>query len=174
MFLLKEINNQVCICFEVRASKLNHQPGDICLPGGRIEADETPLQAAIRETQEELNMKNEEIQYIGEMDYFISPFNTIIYAFVSKTEKDIFYPNEDEVENIFWVPVKEFIENPPELYEVSLKHAFNSDFPFHRIKGERDYKFAEGKIPQYFYRVDQYTIWGFTARIVKNFIEKIS
>lgn len=174
MFLLKEIHNEVCICFEVRSSKLRHQPGDICLPGGRLEVNETPLEAAIRETKEELNIEDKDICYIGEMDYFISPFNTIIYAFVSKTEKYICNPNEDEVDHIFWVPIKYLMENPPEIYDVTLKHSFKENFPFHRIKGEKDYKFSEGKLPQYFYKFNQYTIWGFTAKIVKNFVDKLS
>ena len=32
---LVERNNEVCILFEVRAKKLNSQPGDICFPGER-------------------------------------------------------------------------------------------------------------------------------------------
>ena len=42
------------ILYEVRASDLDRQPGEVCFPGGQIEAGETPLEAALRETEEEL------------------------------------------------------------------------------------------------------------------------
>ena len=34
------------LLFEVRSEKLEHQPGDICFPGGGIEEGETPEEAA--------------------------------------------------------------------------------------------------------------------------------
>ena len=63
---LVEINNEVCILFEVRAKKLNSQPGDICFPGGKIDGDETPKEAALREMFEELGIKS--IDIINELD----------------------------------------------------------------------------------------------------------
>ena len=36
------------LIFEVRSEAIRHQPGDICLPGGRLEKDEEPRQAVIR------------------------------------------------------------------------------------------------------------------------------
>ena len=38
------------VLFEVRSANLNRQPGEICFPGGRIEAGETPLAAAVQYT----------------------------------------------------------------------------------------------------------------------------
>ena len=40
------------LLFEVRSEKLEHQPGDICFPGGGIEEGETPEEAALRELTE--------------------------------------------------------------------------------------------------------------------------
>ena len=36
------------VILEVRSEKIDRQPGDICLPGGRLEGDETPEQAAAK------------------------------------------------------------------------------------------------------------------------------
>ena len=44
------------LLFEVRADTLNRQPGEVCFPGGRMEGGETPLQCALRETEEELSL----------------------------------------------------------------------------------------------------------------------
>ena len=40
------------VIFEIRSERITHQPGDICLPGGGLEKDETPVQAAVREMME--------------------------------------------------------------------------------------------------------------------------
>ena len=43
-----------CLLYEVRASSLDRQPGEVCLPGGRMEPGEDPVACALRETWEEL------------------------------------------------------------------------------------------------------------------------
>ena len=46
--------------FEKRAAKIK-QPGDICFPGGRLEAGESVEACALRETFEEIGLENIEI-----------------------------------------------------------------------------------------------------------------
>ena len=53
------------LLLEVR-SQLVKQPGEICFPGGRVEAGETPAETAVRETCEELGLKPEDIEVISE------------------------------------------------------------------------------------------------------------
>ncbi len=67
------------VLFEVRSSKLRHQPREICFPGGRMEAGESSQVAAVRETMEELLLPKENISVIAPMDIFISPF----YLYIS-------------------------------------------------------------------------------------------
>lgn len=172
MILLLEENGEIYILFEKRALNLRSQPGDISLPGGAIEEGETPREAAIRETEEELNISRADIEFIGDMDYFISPYNTIIYPFVGelKNQNNI-NPNKDEVDHVFKVPLKFFKENEPLCHDVELKPQFKDDYPFHLIHGGKDYKFITRKYHQYFYLYEDYVIWGFTAQVIKRFIE---
>lgn len=171
MILIYEESGRDYIVFEVRSKKLKSQPGDICLPGGRIEANETAKDAAIRETIEELNIKEEDLEYIGEMDYFISPYGSIMYPFVAKLKKMPIEPSWDEVDHIFTVPLEFFINIEPLLYELEIGPNLKEDFPYHFIQGGKNYKFSKGNLKQYFYEYNEYNIWGFTAMIIKNFID---
>jgi 8-oxo-dGTP pyrophosphatase MutT (NUDIX family) len=171
MILLSEEGGKTNIVFEVRAFNLRNQPGDICLPGGKVESGETPEEASIRETMEELNLKRDDIKFIGSMDYIVTPYNFIIYPFISKSSKNEIIPNKGEVDHIFKVPIEFFIENPPELYELTLISDPGEEFPYHLIRNGKDYKFRIGKVPEYFYKYKDYVIWGFTALIIKSFID---
>ncbi len=173
MILLQEESGKTNIVFEVRSSNLRHQPGDICLPGGKLELDESPMEASIRETMEELNLIREDIEFLGKMDYVVTPYNFIMYPFVGMLNTNIIEPNKDEVDHIFKVPIEFFIENPPEIYELALMPVPESSFPYELIRNGKDYKFRVGKVPEYFYKYKDYVIWGFTALIIKSFIDII-
>ncbi len=173
MILLNEVGENINIIFEVRALTLKNQPGDVCLPGGKIEKGESPLEAALRETVEELNIDKEKIKIMGQMDYFISPYNFFMHPFVATVEDAVIVPNKEEVDHIFEVPIEFFLENSPTCYEVDIVPSIKGDFPFSLIKNGKNYKFGKGTIPEYFYQYEGKVIWGFTALIVKNFIDII-
>jgi 8-oxo-dGTP pyrophosphatase MutT (NUDIX family) len=173
MLLLLEERGETYLIFEERAHNLRHQPGDICLPGGKIEKFESPKETAIRETMEELNLKSDDIYFIGEMDYFISPYGSIMYPFVAKTSVEKINPSIDEVDHIIKVPIKFFLENDPLSYDMEIAPNLKEDFPYHLVKGGKNYKFSRGKLAQFFYKYEGNVIWGFTAMIVKKFAEII-
>jgi 8-oxo-dGTP pyrophosphatase MutT (NUDIX family) len=173
MLLLLEDKAETYIILEERAHNLRQQPGDICFPGGKIEEFENPKETAIRETMEELNLRNEDISFIGEMDYFISPYGSIMYPFVAKTSIKNINPSKDEVDHIIKVPISYFLQNEPLSYDMEIAPNLKDDFPYHLVKGGKKYKFSKGKLKQYFYKYDGYVIWGFTAMIVKRFAEII-
>ena len=168
MLLISEEADEAHLIFEVRAKTLRHQPGDICLPGGKIEENENPRDAAIRETLEELNLEPQHIEYVGEMDYFISPYGTIMYPFVAKLNKCDVTPNKGEVDHIFKVPISYFLDREPQSYEMEIGPSLKEDFPYDLVKGGKNYNFSKGTMNQYFYSYGDYVIWGFTAMVVKS------
>ncbi len=164
------------IVYEVRSDNLKRQPGEISFPGGKVEEGESYRQAAIRETMEELNIGEENIKVIGELDFLVSRDNTIIYNFVAIIENihlDDIRPNLDEVDHIFTVPVDFFIKNEPDLYYIDLQPAFRDNFPYNLVPNGKSYKWRMGKHSVYFYRYEDYVIWGYTARMTKSFIDII-
>lgn len=167
------VDGNIHLLFEVRSENLKTQPGEICFPGGKIEEDESPLESAIRETCEELNINESNIEVIGQTDYIVTPFNLILYPFVGFIKnidiKNINF-NKDEVGSIFTVPLDFFMSNTPETYFVKSKLDIPDDFPFEKIQNGKVYNFRSGKYPIYFYEYDKYIIWGITARIINNLI----
>jgi 8-oxo-dGTP pyrophosphatase MutT (NUDIX family) len=174
IILITYIEGEAHIVFEKRALTMRTQPGDVSLPGGGIEGKESPREAALREATEELGISKESIKNIGNMDYFISPYNSMIYTFVAELTEKIENPNKNEVDEIFYVPLKFLLENTPEKYEMELLPTFQEKFPFDLIYGGKEYKFRKRIQNQYFYKYNGYVIWGFTALIVKRFVDLIN
>ena len=164
------------LIYEVRAKTLKRQPGEISFPGGQVEKGESYEQAAIRETMEELNINQNNIHLIGELDYFVSYYNSTIHSFLATIDGinvDKIKPNRSEVDHIFTVPMNFFLENEPKVYYVDLHTSITRDFPYNLIPNGEDYNWQIGKYPVYFYRYDDYIIWGYTAKMTKHFIDII-
>jgi 8-oxo-dGTP pyrophosphatase MutT (NUDIX family) len=77
------------ILYEVRAQKLDRQPGEVCFPGGEIEPEETPMQAALRETREELGIAASEISVIAPLDLYHPPSDIVVYPFLAEIRQDV-------------------------------------------------------------------------------------
>lgn len=170
---LVEIDGEEHILYEVRSQKIS-QPGQTSFPGGRVEPGETPREASVRETVEELGIEEEKIEVYGEIDYIVTE-RAIIYCFVGYlNEVDIHkIKSSIEVSRVFSVPLQYFINVPPTLYEVELKSITDDQFPYHLIDRGESFSFDKRthKIP--FYSPNDEVIWGYTANLTSRFIEII-
>ncbi|THE11060.1 CoA pyrophosphatase [Bacillus timonensis] len=172
--LLKK-DNEVHILFEVRSSQLRRQPGEICFPGGKMDSsDKDEKHTAIRETMEELGIKESAITDVSPLDFFVSPFGTIIYPFVGLINNpDEIHPNPGEVGEVFTVPLSFFQANPPQIFKVNFHVEPEENFPFNDIIGGENYKWQVRGMDECFYYYEDRVIWGLTAGILKHFLEVI-
>jgi len=165
-------DNTHYILFEVRSKNLKTQPSEISFPGGKIEVNESPLDAVIRETCEEIGTTKENIDIISPLDLLITPGNMIIHPFVGYlNDYDNLNINKDEVDHIFLVPMPYLLEYNPSLYNNEVKIIPNDDFPYDIIPSKNNYKFATSNYRVLFYEYKDYVIWGITAKILENFLE---
>lgn len=166
------INDKINVLFQKRSSKLLHQPGEISFPGGKLETfDASPRQGAIRETCEELGLQPSNIDVIAQLDIFVSPFNVIVYPFVAFIDDvNNVVPCQDEVEEVFYVPLDYLMDNAPIKHKMWLNVEAEQDFPFDLIPQGKDYPFRKAYIPQLFWLWREHVIWGLTARILNSFI----
>ena len=170
LIALIETSSDYDLLFEVRSNQIPDQPGDVCLPGGALEAGESFEAAAIRETCEELLIKPDQVTLIGASD-FLHVRNTLIRPFVGilKDYRGTF--SEAEVAEVFRVPLSFFRETEPKRYLVEAEAKPAEDFPFELIHGGRNYKWHVMRTEELFYQYEGHVIWGLTARMIHAFLK---
>lgn len=174
MILITEENGESKIILEKRALNLKRQPGDICFPGGKVDRDENPRECAIRECCEELNIKKDDITVIGQMDPIITPYGMIMYIFIGKIDKLPSNPSKAEVDRLYQLSIKELMKKEPLIVEEVVTSIKPENFPYHLIMKGKDYKFSKINVSKYFYEYDEFTVWGYTASILNEFIQLLN
>lgn len=182
------------LLLEVR-SQLVKQPGEICFPGGRVEAGETPVETAVRETCEELGLKPEDIEVISEPETETEMMADGRRVFSVKAEikclsnaaigSQEFGPyahgaheldktltlNKAEVADVFLLPVSWIEGHAPEYYV--LGEAADEELP-EVLRGYlANYGEFRRRGETYYWEYEGRGIWGLTARIINRIVTSI-
>lgn len=170
------VDDQWQILFEIRSHNIT-QPGEVSFPGGRVEAGESPMQAALRETEEEIGHQIQQIEVLGEIDR-IANGRVIVHCYVgilNHFDLNKLVINEDEVAEIFIKPVDYFIQQPAKTFTYQTERKFNDDFPIKKFKNidAMHYKKASLSHQIPYYPTQEEVIWGLTAELIKHFIQII-
>lgn len=171
LLLIQNVGDKQYLILEKRALSMRSQPGDISFPGGRIEPGESPQEAAVRESCEELGVCSKDLKVIGPMEFYVTHYGTILYPYVAQTAVTEFSPNPAEVDELVFVPLNILLAQEPEVYPIRISPCPPEDFPYDRIQGGRSYRFSDVRVDEYFYRYKTYHIWGTTARILHQFLQ---
>ena len=166
-------NGEWHILYEVRSQAVS-QAGDSSFPGGRVEAGETFEAAAIRETMEELSLREDNIKIIGEIDYIVN-HRMVIYCFVGElvdVEFEDIEPNL-EVEKVYTVPVQYFLNNDPSYFEVAFDPVFDEQFLEDLESDLPSFQFSQHKECIPYYEIQGHRLWGYTANLTNRFIKII-
>jgi len=167
-------NDEWELLFEMRSIKLKNQPGDICFPGGKQEElDDNPQYTAVRETSEELGIPTASIQVLGSLDIYVPSSGIIIYPYVGIIHTLDFQINQDEVDEIFTIPMSWLLEAKPDVHHILFNPQPSEDFPYERIALGKEHKWKPRQIDELFYHYGNHSVWGMTARILQHFIRFI-
>lgn len=169
MIPLLDTENGTDLIFEIRAKGIS-QANDICFPGGSLEADEVPEDAAVRETCEELLISEDSIGTTYDLFQLIGPGGRTVHVFAGEIEASIESFNEDEISEIFTMPLDHFINNPPKKLEVVYEMCEEDKARVLELIGKESYDFNPGRKNLYFYDTPHGVIWGLTAEIIYRYV----
>jgi 8-oxo-dGTP pyrophosphatase MutT (NUDIX family) len=106
--LLPNAAGEACFVLTRRLATLRRHSGQWALPGGRLEPEETPVAAALREIHEEIGLDLPAASLVGALDDFWSRSGHLISPFVFWADAaSPVLPNPDEVHAAYLVPLED-------------------------------------------------------------------
>lgn len=140
-----------------RRDDLPSHAGQISFPGGRQEETETLLEAALRETAEEIGIPATAVTPLGELTpIYIPPSGFMVHPFVGwyrPARQPIFYPATHEVAEIIEAPLRHLLDPATATQEPWEFHGHEVLVPYFALNGHK--------------------IWGATAIMLSEFIERL-
>ncbi|MBI3965277.1 MAG: CoA pyrophosphatase [Chloroflexi bacterium] len=154
LMLLQSIDGEPNVLFTKRTVGLKEHSGEMCFPGGSVETGETLLETALREVEEELGIRERDVAVVAALD----PVNTYttnfnVTCFVGRLWPTAdFVPEPKEVAEVVYVPLSFLLD--PESLRVEV------------------YDTPQGEREVYFFNYGEHEIWGATARMLKQFLDR--
>lgn len=158
ILLFPDKSGNVSTAFIKRGEYEGVHSGQIAFPGGKFEVTDANLtETALREAEEEVGIKKDQVEIIGSLsDLFVPPSNFIIRPFIAQAaEIPGFTANIHEVAEIFTVPLRFFTES--------------------NARGEYSIPYLNGTfvtVPGF--RYEKHLIWGATAMILNELIQLVT
>ncbi|WP_297210967.1 NUDIX hydrolase [uncultured Flavonifractor sp.] len=160
------------LLYEVRSDTLGRQPGEVCFPGGRMEAGETPETCALRETWEELGIPQPAVEVVAALDLVTHQGGFVMHPILGIVDPQApVVPSPAEVKTFFTVPVDWLVKHPPAVYTYDLVPQVGEDFPYERVGFPQGYRWRGGRATVPVYDWPEYPIWGLTGRITRQLLE---
>ena len=160
LLLLYPLNVEPHLVLTVRGADLRHHTGQVSLPGGRVDTDETIQEAALRETEEEIGVPADAIEIVGALTPLQIPVSGfVLHPIVGVAEqRPQFTPHEREVARIIEVPLALLRDPATARREMRVfvrdGATVDVDTPYFDIGGEK--------------------VWGATAMVLAEFLELIN
>tara|TARA_B100001123_G_scaffold225081_1_gene253369 strand:- start:1292 stop:1918 length:627 start_codon:yes stop_codon:yes gene_type:complete len=142
------------VIYTLRSNKVSSHQGEVSFPGGMQEESDASLTiTALRESEEEIGLPQNSVKILGSLDTMVSRFNVSVTPFVGVVPRGIeLNTSSEEIEACFKVPLSFLLKD---------KRYRNDEV---NRNGETFYMPA--------YKYSSYVIWGLTAMITVNFLNR--
>ena len=159
--------DEPALLMEVRSLNV-WQPGEICFPGGHIEAGENCIDTALRETYEELGIRPSSVNVLQRMEpewHLEKMFVYPVLAEIEPFEPERLLLRQEEVSEVFTMPFAWLLSHEPAVYDLSDPES--EKLPVILRQYLRNYRRRNNTT--FYWAYEQYGIWGLTARFLVRF-----
>jgi 8-oxo-dGTP pyrophosphatase MutT (NUDIX family) len=166
------------LLFTRRAETVPHHRGEISFPGGRLEAGEGPVQAALREAAEEVALAPAAAEVLGVLDDRPSVARFVVTPVVAAVPAppDAFAPQAGEVAEHFELPLSALLEpahrharlwDPAGLPAWIREVIAEAGVPLEDVDPETGHWRVWS-----FHADETRVVWGLTARILADLLDR--
>lgn len=156
---ITDVDGEANVVLIRRADELVTDPGHIAFPGGHVEADESPLDAALRESEEEVGLFRADVEILGafpplgrrRVDERVVPFIALVRG------RPALSPDPIEVAEILEIPLAALAADGASWQEVWEVGSVSAEMTF----------FAG--IPE----LRTELVWGLSARILSLLLARV-
>ena len=139
-----------------RAHDMRSHPGQVSFPGGGIDPGETPVEAALREAEEEVGLDRGSVEVLADLpELWLPPSNFAVTPVLGywREPVELVVASPAEVHAIHQVPIRELVA--PE-HRIQVRHPGGWVGPGFLIGDDKDV-----------------ILWGFTGGILTRFLDFI-
>ena len=154
-----DLDGEVGVLLTRRAATMRSEPLTVSFPGGRREAGESALDAALREAAEEVGLLAEHIEVLGALETIERRRDReLVLPVVCWLHEEFTYrPNPDEVDEVLTVPLRPLVRDGSAWFEEWGEGAERRAIRF----------FADEAV------LGRDLVWGLTARMIWQLLELV-
>ena len=146
------VNNDTTLVLILRNTYKGVHSAQVGFPGGKVEASDINLKAtALRETEEEIGVKQHSIEIVKEMSpLYIPPSNFLVHPFMGISKKPLqFIKDDGEVNAIIEVSLQDLLDET-KVQQTKVPTSYN----------------VEVEVPAFI--LNDYVVWGATAMMLSE------
>lgn len=139
-----------------RSAALRSHTGEVAFPGGRLDPGEPAVDAALREAEEEVGIRPADVEVVGRLPPLatLSSRSAITPVVGLLSSEPVLVPNPAEVERAFSVALIGLLDG-------NVYHEERWDPP------------GGSERPVHFFALDADTVWGATARMLRELLDAV-
>lgn len=134
------VKQEAMLLFILRKTYSGVHSGQMAFPGGkREESDQDLWETALRESEEEVGLPRESVEYLKTLsEVYIPPSNFLVQPYLGVAqEQPRFVPQEEEVERIVEIPVTELFSSSSHITtQITTSYATKMEVPAYEVQNQ--------------------------------------